>query len=421
MTLMNLIRKPFNKTWKNKILILCFLFINTLCNAQALNNTKIEFTADLKDFNNSNAFRKSLSGVEIIALGENTHGLGQVFKAKADLVKFLHREMGFNLVLFESGFGDGAMAWEKFDSLSAEAYTLSFTSNFYYQTEEILDLITFAKKQNKKLRIQGFDCQPQQDYLINRMSQIIIPIDSVFAKSVKVEFRNFNKLYQFENVKDTTNFFKQRNEFLTFLENYNILIADNHKSLLKSGATQNELEAIKKSNQIFMDTYSKIEFGSMTSWPVSANIRDKSLLETVSWFKKNNPETKIIIWAQNSHIENKPNSENGPIWMGHGLKNIYGNKYYSIGTEVYSGKSLEYNRSFDFEHNDTKYIAYHLNQFNRGQYILDLRNYSKKDFIFEPLLGMSSGGYLGKYIAKERFDGLLFVKNSNIPQLIKIK
>lgn len=405
----------------NKFNILFFVFFWTSCKAQNLSDANILFTNNLKDFKEISAFKETLKDVEIIALGENTHGLGQVFKVKTDLVKFLHQQLGFNLVLFESGFGDGALAWEKFDSLSAEAYTLSFTSNFYYQTEEILDLITFAKKQNKKLRIQGFDCQPQQDYLINRMSQIIKPIDSVFAKSVKVEFRNFNKLYQFENVKDSTNFYKQRNAFLSFLENYNILMTENEKSLLKSGTTQKELEVIRKSNQIFKDTYSKIEFGSMTGWPISANIRDKTLLETVNWYKENNPGTKIIIWAQNSHIENKPYSENGPIWMGHGLKKIYGNKYYSLGIEVNSGKSLEYNRSFDFEHNDKKYLAYHLNQFNRDQYILDLRNYNQDNFIYESLFGMSSGGYLGKYIAKERFDGLLFIKNSNMPHLIKNK
>jgi erythromycin esterase len=399
--------------------IIFFIFLYTSCKAQNLSDANILFTNNLKDFKEISALKETLKGVEIIALGENTHGLGQVFKAKTDLVKFLHKEMGFNLILFESGFGDGALAWEQMDSLSAKAYTLSFTSNFYYQTEEILDLITFAKKQNKKLNIQGFDCQPQQDFLINRMSQIILPIDSVFAKSVKVEFRNFNKLYQFENAKDTTNFYKQRNAFISFLENYNLLMTGNEKNLLKSGTTQNELEAIRKSNQIFLDTYSKIEIGSMIGWPISANIRDKTLLETVNWYKENNPYTKIIIWAQNSHIENKPNSDNGPIWMGHGLKKIYGKKYYSLGIEVYSGKSLEYNRSFDFEHNDKKYLAYHLNQFKREQYILDLRNFNQDNFNYESLLGMSSGGYLGKYIAKERFDGLLFIKNSSIPQLIK--
>ncbi|MBL0135308.1 MAG: hypothetical protein IPP79_15690 [Chitinophagaceae bacterium] len=94
------------------------------------------------------------------------------------------------------------------------------------------------------------------------MSQIVTPIDSVFAKSVKIQFRNFNKLYQYENDKDTINFYKQRDEFFSFLDRYTKVIIENEQKLLKSGTTQNELEAIKKSNQIFYTTYSKIEFGA---------------------------------------------------------------------------------------------------------------------------------------------------------------
>lgn len=405
----------------NRILIIFLLFLSTSCKAQTLLNPKIEFTSDLRGFNNLTAIRETLKDVEIIALGENTHGLGEVFRVKSDLVKFLHKELGFNLILFESGFGDGALAWEQFDSLSTEDFTLSFTSNFYYHSKEILELMEYVKTQDKKLKVQGFDCQPQQSFLINRMSQIVTPIDSVFGKSVKVEFRNFNKLYQFENDKDTISFYKQRDEFVSFLDRYTRIIKENEQRLLKSGTTQNEIEAIRKSNQIFIDTYSKIEFGSMMGWPISANIRDKSLFETIKWFKENSPETKIIIWAQNSHIENKPKPNNSVNWMGHSLKETYGNKYYSLGAVVYSGKNLEYNRSFDFEHNDKDYLAYHLNQFNREAFVLNLRNYKQNDFINESLLGMESGGNTARFIAKERFDGILFIKYSGIPQIITDK
>lgn len=404
-----------------KIQILFFLFLLTSCKAQTILDSNLKYSNDLKDFKNISALREKLKDVEIIALGENTHGLGQVFKAKADLVKFLHQELGFNLILFESGFGDGALAWAQFDSLSNKAFTIAFTSNFYYHSKEILDLMAYVKNQDRKLRIQGFDCQPQQNYLITRMAQIVTPIDSLFAKSVKSEFRNFNKLYQFENDKDTISFYKQRDEFVSFLDKYTKIIKENEQRLLRSGTTQNEIDAIIKSNQIFTDTYSKIEFGSMMGWPISANIRDKSLFETIKWFKENSPETKIIIWAQNSHIENKPKPNNSVNWMGHSLKETYGNKYYSLGAVVYSGKNLEYNRSFDFEHNDKDYLAYHLNQFNSEAFILNLRNYKQNDFISESLLGMESGGNTARFIAKERFDGILFIKYSGIPQIITDK
>jgi erythromycin esterase len=401
--------------------ILTFIIILTFCSCRAQTNfnSTIEFTSDLEKFENLTRLKESLKGVEIIALGENTHGLGDVFAAKTELIKFLHQELGFDLVLFESGFGDAALAWERFDSLSTKEFTSLFSSNFYYNSEEIENLVSYVKLQNGKLKLQGFDCQPQQNYLIKRMTQIVQPIDSILAESVPLEMRSFNNLYQFENDKDSLSFNSQRDRFINFLQTYNTFLQKNIKDILNTGITENEIEVLKRSNEIFIDTYSKINIGELMGWPIADDIRDKSLFENVKAFKESNPKSKIIIWAQNSHIENKTKPNYNVNWMGHSLKETYGDKYYSIGAVVYSGKNLNYNDMFDFEHNNKTYLAYHLNQFRREKYVLDLRKYSKKDFTNELLLGMENNGNMAEFIAKDRFDGLLFIKYSDIPKLIK--
>lgn len=47
-----------------------------------------------------------LSGARIVLLGESRHGDGATLLAKTRLVEFLHREMGFDVLVFESGFYD---------------------------------------------------------------------------------------------------------------------------------------------------------------------------------------------------------------------------------------------------------------------------------------------------------------------------
>ncbi|MBK6263406.1 erythromycin esterase family protein [Marivirga sp. S37H4] len=273
----------------NKILTFIIVLAFYSCNAQTNFNSTIEFTSDLEKFENLSGLKESLKGVEIIALGENTHGLGEVFTAKTELVKFLHQELGFDLVLFESGYGDAALAWEQLDSLSTREFTSVFSSNFYYNSEEIENLVSYVKSQNGELKIQGFDCQPQQNYLIKRMTEIVQSVDSVLAKSVLLEMRSFNNLYQYENDNDTLSFYKQRDRFIDFLNSYNDFLNKNLNELLNSGATKNEINALKKSNEIFIDTYSKINIGEIMSWPVADNIRDKSLFEKVKWFKESKP------------------------------------------------------------------------------------------------------------------------------------
>lgn len=403
----------------NRILTFIIALIFCSCKAQTNFDITIEFTSDLEKFESLSNLKESLKDVEIIALGENTHGLGEVFSAKTELVKFLHQELGFDLVLFESGYGDGALAWEQLNSLSAKEFTSVFSSNFYYNSEEIKNLVSYVKSQNRKLKIQGFDCQPQQNYLIKRMTEIAQPLDSTLAKSVPIEMRSFNNLYQYENDRDTLSFINQRDRFIGFLDTYNSFLSKYSNELLNSGTTKNEMSALKKSNDIFIDTYSNINIGEIMSWPVADNNRDKSLFETVKSFKEEDPKTKIIIWAQNSHIENKAKPNYNVNWMGHYLKKAFGNKYYSIGTIVYSGKNLSYNGTFDFEHNDNKYLAYHLNQFQKEKYVLDLRKHNKNDFTSKLLLGMENNGNTAVFVAKDRFDGLLFIKYSDIPKVIK--
>lgn len=403
----------------NKILTFIIALAFCSCQAQTHIESTIEFTSNLETFENLSKIKETLNGVEIIALGENTHGLGEVFTAKTELVKFLHQELGFNYVLFESGYGDAALAWEKIDSLSDKEFTNVFSSNFYYNSQEIQNLVSYVKSQNGKLTIQGFDCQPQQNYLIKRMTEIAQPLDSVLAKSVPLEMRSFNNLYQHENDKDTKAFNKQRDRFIGFLNHYNAFLNTNINELVKTGTTKQEINALKKSNAIFIKTYSSINIGEIMGWPEADNIRDKSLFEIVKSFKEENPESKIIIWAQNSHIENQSKPNYNVNWMGHHLKKTFGEKYYSIGAVVYSGKNLNYNGTFDFEHNDNKYIAYYLNQFQKEKCVFDLRKHNKNDFTNKLLLGMENNGNTAEFIAKDRFDALLFIKHSDIPKLIK--
>lgn len=406
----------------NKIQILILLFLFNSCKAQTLLNSNIKFTSDLRDFKDLTALRESLKDVEIIALGEQSHGLGEVFNAKTELVKFLHKELGFDLVLFESGYGDGALAWERLDSLSPIAFTNSFSSNHYYNSEEILTLVTYVKSQKQNLKIKGFDCQPQQNFLIKRMTEIAQPLDSTLAKSVKFEMRSFNNLYQFEKDNDTISFNKQLDRFINFLSAYDSFLNQNRQELVNSGTTENEIDAILESNQIFKKTYSEIKIGDLMGWPSSLNNRDKSMFEIIKWYKEKNPTSKIIIWAQNSHIENKSKPNQTINWMGHSLKKTYGDRYYSIGAIVYSGKDLLGNKGpFEFESSDNTYLAYHLNQFKKDKFVLDLRAYDKPDFTNQLLMGMESYGYTSEFIAKERFDGLLFIKYSYIPTLINKK
>lgn len=409
----------------HRVLFLFLILTISGCSAQKNTEFSLEFSSNLAHFEPLSGLKERLEGVEIIALGENTHGLGDLFDKKAELVRFLHQEMGFDLLLFESGYGDAALAWENRDSLSLDEYTRAFSSNRYYHSEEIKNLMRYVKAQrDHPLIVQGIDCQPQQDYLIKRMEELLRKAESELsvylgADSIQMEMQRFNLLYQFEHDKDTAAFHRQVQRFSKCLLRVRADLVTSDFLGEEMDAQKSEIAAISQMIQIFWETYGDIPLGGMMSWPMAYEIRDRSMFETVQWFREQYPDKKIIIWAQNSHIEkaSKPNYD--ITWMGHLLADTYGEKYYSIGAVVYSGESLSNNGTLEFEHTSPDYLAYHLHRFEKEAFVLDLHGKQDQDFLKQEFLGMESNGNTATFIAKDRFDGLLFLRHSDIPTLLQ--
>jgi erythromycin esterase len=64
------------------------------------------------DFRDLQSLRKVIGDARIVMLGEMTHGDGTSMLAKSRLVRFLHQQMNFDVLVFESGLYDTSKAWE---------------------------------------------------------------------------------------------------------------------------------------------------------------------------------------------------------------------------------------------------------------------------------------------------------------------
>jgi erythromycin esterase len=116
-----------------------------------------------EDFSDLKPLGRVLEGRRIVLLGEQSHGEGSVFLAKTRLIKFLHREMGFDVLAMESGFYECRQAWKRLAAgrPARESFSIGVFPiwTFSEQFGPLMDYVAAKASTDKPLELCGFDCQ----------------------------------------------------------------------------------------------------------------------------------------------------------------------------------------------------------------------------------------------------------------------
>ncbi|MBI3122970.1 MAG: erythromycin esterase family protein [Ignavibacteriales bacterium] len=104
--------------------------------------------------------KEKIGNSNIVLLGEQSHGDGATFLAKTRLIKFLHKEMNFDVLLFESGIYDCKKVNDFLQSGDA-AYDAVSQGVFGIWTlsAQFQDLIQYIGANRNSLEIGGLDLQ----------------------------------------------------------------------------------------------------------------------------------------------------------------------------------------------------------------------------------------------------------------------
>jgi erythromycin esterase len=115
------------------------------------------------DFSDLDFLREALRGARVVLIGEGDNGGGSDLLAKTRLVKFLHEQMEFDVVVFQAGIHSSTAAWRALQTemapREAALKSLFGVLGRSAQAEALFQYLSARARTNRPLELAGFDSQ----------------------------------------------------------------------------------------------------------------------------------------------------------------------------------------------------------------------------------------------------------------------
>ncbi len=383
---------------------------------------------------------------EIILLGEQTHGDGAVFDEKVKIIKELHKNHNFNIIVFESGLYDNFKAHQLF-STQKEKINIYHQSIFpmWSSTKAFQELLNYVEE-NPEIKLLGFDSQ--ESHLFENF--YLEDLKNILSKhSIIIKDNIFEKLDKVLIFKDFEEYIHKPKEFEKLLVSF-----DRISQKLRAISNKNLEEQVIA--QAFISTLAdlKLSFDYQSGKKiVIQNPRDKQMAENFIFLKNQFPNEKFIAWGASYHFANnlsgfsytpktedyikkqhkleeeaiKHNDTKLPdlinqikelklsIPMGKILKDKYKNKLYSIAFTSFEGEYKgTHDKNFKIVAAPKNSIEKKLQNQKINKTLIDLNQYTDKEFYASVL------GYLPLLANWQTiFDGIYYIPKMYPPIYIE--
>ena len=295
------------------------------------------------DFSDLQGLKQLIGDAKIVGLGEQSHGDGACFETKIRLVKFLHQEMGFDVLAFESGLYDCHRAWQAFEQ-GTPGRTAARQGVFGIwtesaQTAELWKYLAQQVDNDTPLELAGFDCQftagASSKYLaddIRQLAKTYAPrIDSARIESL------IDRLPLHPQKQSTTRGFEQ-----------DLQVIDDLQLALERAVDEGDSQTVMfwKQNLKSIKQHCLNESRQFDGQGLDMR-RDEQMADNLVWLSNQlYPDRKIIVWAASFHLMRNPSQievlggrpdYRGLKQMGHYVHQQLGDQFFTIAFTAYDG------------------------------------------------------------------------------------
>ena len=255
--------------------------------------------------------------VQIVALGEATHGNKEFQQLRLDVLQVLVEKYGVRAFALEGDFG-GCKAINRYihgeGGTAAEA--LSATGFAIYRTEEMENLVEWMRNYNASatqgddLRFYGFDME-QRAYTYRYLLEAL--------QKANIDTADFEKMWN--------------SEANTYADGYTVEQRTEIITAVKEQLPPDDVQAIHFADILLQN----IELGKYIDDSAELNAqRDRMMAENTLWILQQEQargNSRILISGHNNHIMQCENA--GTPVLGSLLAENLGDGYFAIGTDFY--------------------------------------------------------------------------------------
>lgn len=297
----------------------------------------------------------SLEGKDIVILGEASHGDGKTFEVKSQLVKYLIEQKGYNTFAFEQrDFFE--MEYVNGRKSLQGVLDESLKHNWVRQwspwgpAKEIQTLVDVLETHN--LGYVGLET-----YSSRSISRVIVHTMKT-AKALSLNYLTDEEWEQLNYIHVYMNAAGQKpvtgEQFSFYINTFEKLL----NKLPQSEDNEVEFLHLIIENAVTSAKITQLVPAQLTDeeYYKSVNLRDSQMAKNLIWYKKNNPDAKIIVWMANFHGAKNIREVHNPLTynrfyvFGEHVANRYGSKIYSIAFTSSRGTSkMPYNNKSNEE------------------------------------------------------------------------
>jgi erythromycin esterase len=320
------------------------------------------------DFSDLQPFRQVIGNARIVLLGEQTHDDGITFLAKTRLIKFLHQEMGFDVLTWESGLYEVAKAWELIeggaDPATAMRRAISPAWTNVEETRALFEYIGAVARTTRPLAVAGFDCQftgtISRDFLVSDLRAFLqkIGLDTTIVNAGTPLAVGLDAMVANTSRRRVADLVAPDSVFVDALSELQQRVASaaapdrsGRRAFWAQLLTSLRQEALKLRAQLDSHDSTATREERESAFRRQWNLRDAQMTENLLWLAREGyPGRKIIGWAATAHAARSPDDvdtrmpddpRRGTTPMGQWMWEALGQELYVLGFTAYDLAAFE--------------------------------------------------------------------------------